>query len=104
MPVSQSSLAEEIRKLRPGLIQAARRLRRCRYEDAEDLVSDAVLSALTRLHEYDEKTGREGLKQWLIGILFRIVQRDHRQEAAQIMPEPLSAAQNLQADESVHSP
>ena len=102
MPISQLGFAEEFCKLRAGLVQAARRLRRCGYEDAEDLVSEVVLYALTRLPEYAEETGRDGLRQWLLGILYHLVQRDYRVESSQVATEPLSAAQTLQADEALH--
>ena len=104
MPISQSYFAEELRKLRPALIQAARRLRRCLYDDAEDLVSEAVLYALPRLSEVEEEAGRAGLKQWLLGILYRILQRDYRLETNQIAAEPLSAAVTLQAEEMNTTP
>jgi DNA-directed RNA polymerase specialized sigma24 family protein len=104
MPISQSTFAAEFRKLRPGLIQAARRLRRCQYEDAEDLVSEVVLSALPRLHEYAEETGRVGLHQWILGILYHTAQRNYRAESYRVTAEPLALAQAVPADGAAHGP
>jgi RNA polymerase sigma factor (sigma-70 family) len=97
MAITQSDFAVALRKLRPGLVQAARRLRRCNYDDADDLVSEVVLSALARLPEYTGGTGVNGLRRWLTGILHRAAQRDYREETFQIATEPLSEAEGLPA-------
>src|SRR4051812_24773904 len=84
MSLSASRFAAAVEEMRPRLIQAARQLRRCTIEEAEDLVSDAVVAALEMLPRFDERSGYDGLRRWLIGILDRIVQRSRRETATQV--------------------
>ena len=97
MAISQLDFANELRTLRPGLIQSARRLRRCGYDDAVDLVSQAVLLALHRVEEYDEDTGYNGLRLWLKGILQIVARSDYRHQARTVVTAPLSEAEHLPA-------
>ena len=85
--------------LRPALIRAAPRLRRCSWDDAEDLVSQTVLIALRFLPEYQPKTGREGLRVWLRTILNWVIRKDRERAAREVETAPMEAAAGLAAPE-----
>lgn len=104
MAISQSTFAQALRKLRPALVLTAKRMRRCRHEDAEDLASRVVVVALQRLDDFQEATGEAGLRRWLNAILHHVVMSDYQKEARSAQIEPLEGAVDLSADESGYDP
>ena len=92
MAISEAVFGRAVSRMRPRLIQAARRLRRRGADDAEDLVSDALFVALTRLDEVDAETGLPGLMRWLIRIMHFLARREQRNDAASVLSLPLSDA------------
>jgi DNA-directed RNA polymerase specialized sigma24 family protein len=100
MAISQSTFAQALDKMRPGLVLMARRLRRCHREDAEDLVGQVVLVALEHLADFDEATGDIGLRRWLNAILYRIVQNDFRRDARAPTIAPLEEALHVPSAET----
>ena len=96
---TETDLAAALPSLRPALIRVARRLRRCSWEDAEDLVSETVLIALPLLSQYDPSTGSKGLRPWLLKILYRVIREDRKREARHMETAPLEAAVSIAASE-----
>ena len=101
MRYTETDFADALSSLRPALIRAARRFRRCSWEDAEDLVSQAALIALRQLSQYDPESGRDGLRRWLHSILVWVVRTDKLREARQVETTPLETGVSLPASESL---
>ncbi len=80
MAISLTELACSLRVIRPRLLLATRMHFRCDCDEAEDIVSDAVLAAVNRVGDFDENLGIEGLCYRLIARALLI--GNHRIRAA----------------------
>lgn len=100
MALSISEFAAAFEALRPLLKRSACQLRRCGEEDAEDLVSEVAVIAIELLPEYDEETGASGLRNWLKGILQRVVQRDYRNMRTRVSTVPIAEAADVPASDT----
>ncbi len=102
MDMRRLDFAAAVNTLRPGLTLAARRMRRCSHDDAEDLVSEAIVIALDRLAELRPATELDGMRSWLLGILYFVARRDVRNSRRRVPTGPAADADCLPAgDESV---
>lgn len=99
MTISQLDFAAMVRNLRPKLVQVVRRLLRCSYDEAEDVVSEVVVIALARLDDYDKATGIDGLRYWLITIVLRTAHYHARAETRREAMDSLAAARTVQTSE-----
>lgn len=81
MAILESDFAAVVKTLRPKLIRSAIQWLRCSHDDAEDLIADVILTALSHLEEFDEKTGIEGLETWLSVMAHRTALRRARDDA-----------------------
>jgi len=105
MAISQSEFGVAVNVLRPRLLQAARLLLRCSYEDAEDAVSEVVIVALSRLDDYQESTGMDGLRYWLVTIMNHIGHRRTRAGMRKVPTVPLQTVEaNLSGGQSTGGP
>lgn len=66
--LTREAFAEQLTVLRPHLVAYARR-RIAMYEDAQDLVEETVMIALTTLACYSDTGVPDALLRWLYGIL-----------------------------------
>jgi len=99
MAISKATFARALHTMRPGLVLLARRLRRCRHDDAEDLVGQAVLIALQHLGAFDETTGDPGLRRWLRSILLGIIRNEFQRDLRTPPISPLEDALTLPSSE-----
>ena len=80
MAISLTELAWSLQVIRPRLVHSIQMHFRCDCDEAEDIVSDAVLAALNQVGDFDENTGVEGLCYRLIARALLI--GNHRVRAA----------------------
>src|SRR5207237_1269591 len=79
--MKQSEFEAVVASVRPKLVRYARTLFRCSYDEAEDLVSDVVVMALSRMEDFHAQRGLEGLQPWLTVMLQNLGAR-HVRDAA----------------------
>lgn len=91
--LTREGLERVLPAVRPALVQAARRLRRCNRDDAEDIVSETVLIALRRLHVFEGEPTPVAVRRWLYGILRHQVQGDVRTCSHRLDPEAHARAE-----------
>ena len=96
MPISNVDFAAVVEIIRPALIQSALRHLRCSYDEAEDVISDVTITALAQLDEYDEATGMDGLRFWLISMIPMIGWSRARSETRDGPADPLAKSQEIE--------
>lgn len=88
-PLASEQFEKLLEDLRPRLLAFIAHARPCSIEEAEDLLQDTVVYALTHLKAYDPVTGSDGLLRWMKELAMIIIMRDRRKTAEQPRTIPL---------------